>query len=93
MLEFLRYPLTYLVNFWSSTSPAPSRAHSQEHDTPSEEIFVSADDDIPRVHFDHVPVVDFSLAKTNPDAYYRRLRFVLEDVGFGVSPSLFLIVR
>ena len=87
MLEFLRSPLAYLDSFWRSTSPAPSCAQPQEHETPSEEICVSTDDDIGRGHFDHVPVVDFALAKTHPDAYYRRLRFVLEDVGFGVSPA------
>lgn len=41
----------------------------------------------PRRHkldFDEVPVIDFSLAESDPAAYYKQLQFALEDVGFGV---------
>jgi len=38
----------------------------------------------PRQNFDAVPVIDFSLAKSNPPEYFKQLKFALEDVGFGV---------
>ncbi|KIP07451.1 hypothetical protein PHLGIDRAFT_421226 [Phlebiopsis gigantea 11061_1 CR5-6] len=34
--------------------------------------------------FDAVPIIDFSLAETDPARYFEQLRFALEDVGFGV---------
>ncbi|KIP03659.1 hypothetical protein PHLGIDRAFT_229718 [Phlebiopsis gigantea 11061_1 CR5-6] len=37
-----------------------------------------------RQDFDAIPLVDFSLAQTDPAAYYAQLRHALEDVGFGV---------
>ncbi|KAG6877352.1 putative NRPS-like protein biosynthetic cluster [Termitomyces sp. T159_Od127] len=38
----------------------------------------------PRQDFDVVPIVDFSLADTNREEYFRQLSFALEDVGFAV---------
>ena len=34
--------------------------------------------------FDAVPIIDFSLAESDPAKYFEQLRFALEDVGFGV---------
>jgi len=39
----------------------------------------------PKADFDAVPVIDFSLAKTDRKAYFEQLKFAVEDVGFGVS--------
>jgi hypothetical protein len=39
----------------------------------------------PKADFDAVPVIDFSLAKTDRTAYFKQLKFAVEDVGFGVS--------
>jgi hypothetical protein len=38
-----------------------------------------------RQNFDEVPLIDFSQVTTDPDAYYKQLKFAMEDVGFGVS--------
>lgn len=38
----------------------------------------------PKQDFDLVPIVDFSLANTNREEYFRQLSFALEDVGFAV---------
>ncbi|KAF8079199.1 acetyl-CoA synthetase-like protein [Lyophyllum atratum] len=35
-------------------------------------------------NFEEVPIIDFALAKTDPEQYFEQLRFALEDVGFGV---------
>ncbi|RDB19399.1 Atromentin synthetase [Hypsizygus marmoreus] len=37
-----------------------------------------------KLNFEEVPIIDFSLAEKDPDAYFKQLRFALEDVGFGV---------
>jgi hypothetical protein len=39
----------------------------------------------PKADFDAVPVIDFSLAKTDRKVYFEQLKFAVEDVGFGVS--------
>ncbi|KAJ6566045.1 acetyl-CoA synthetase-like protein [Mycena capillaripes] len=41
-----------------------------------------------RMDFDEVPVIDFTLAKTDPARYYDQLRFALEDVGFLVFSNV-----
>ncbi|KAJ7141985.1 acetyl-CoA synthetase-like protein [Mycena filopes] len=41
-----------------------------------------------RMDFDEVPVIDFSLAKSDPDKYYAQLRYALEDVGFLVFSNV-----
>jgi thioesterase domain-containing protein len=41
-----------------------------------------------RMDFDEVPVIDFTLAKTDLAQYYAQLRFALEDVGFLVSVGI-----
>ncbi|KAJ7094323.1 acetyl-CoA synthetase-like protein [Mycena epipterygia] len=41
-----------------------------------------------RVDFDEVPVIDFTLAQTDPVQYYEQLRFALEDVGFLVFSNV-----
>lgn len=38
----------------------------------------------PKHNFDDIPIVDFALADTNPRAYFKQLKFALEDVGFAV---------
>ncbi|KAG5643505.1 putative secondary metabolism biosynthetic enzyme [Asterophora parasitica] len=35
-------------------------------------------------NFEEVPIIDFALAETDPEAYFQQLSFALEDVGFGV---------
>ena len=37
-----------------------------------------------KLDFDEVPIIDFSLAQSDPPRYYQQLKFALEDVGFGV---------
>ncbi|EIN08725.1 acetyl-CoA synthetase-like protein [Punctularia strigosozonata HHB-11173 SS5] len=39
-------------------------------------------------NFDEVPVIDFSLAESDPAKYYEQLRFALEDVGFLVFSNI-----
>jgi hypothetical protein len=39
----------------------------------------------PKVNVEAVPVIDFSLANTDREAYFKQLQFAVEDVGFGVS--------
>ncbi|KAJ7186458.1 acetyl-CoA synthetase-like protein [Mycena filopes] len=41
-----------------------------------------------RVDFDEVPVIDFSLAESDPDKYYAQLRYALEEVGFLVFSNV-----
>ncbi|KAF7346973.1 Acetyl-CoA synthetase-like protein [Mycena venus] len=41
-----------------------------------------------RMDFDEVPVIDFTLAKSDPAKYYAQLRFALEDVGFLVFSNV-----
>ncbi|KAF7346987.1 Acetyl-CoA synthetase-like protein [Mycena venus] len=41
-----------------------------------------------RMDFDEVPVIDFTLAKSDPVQYYAQLRFALEDVGFLVFSNV-----
>ncbi|KAF7371247.1 Acetyl-CoA synthetase-like protein [Mycena sanguinolenta] len=41
-----------------------------------------------RMDFDEVPIIDFTLAKTDPTQYYAQLRFALEDVGFLVFSNV-----
>ena len=38
-----------------------------------------------KADFDAVPVIDFALSKTDREAYFKQLKFAVEDVGFGVS--------
>ncbi|KZW02256.1 Clavaminate synthase-like protein [Exidia glandulosa HHB12029] len=38
--------------------------------------------------FEEVPVIDFTLAERDPEAYYKQLRFALEDVGFLVFSNI-----
>ncbi|KAG6853538.1 putative NRPS-like protein biosynthetic cluster [Blastosporella zonata] len=38
----------------------------------------------PKQDFEAVPIVDFALAETDPEAYFRQVSFALEDVGFAV---------
>ena len=38
----------------------------------------------PKADFDAVPVIDYSLAKTDRAAYLKQLKYAVEDVGFGV---------
>lgn len=38
-----------------------------------------------KADFSAVPVIDFSLATTNRELYFKQLKFAVEDVGFGVS--------
>ncbi|KAH9487379.1 putative NRPS-like protein biosynthetic cluster [Psilocybe cubensis] len=37
-----------------------------------------------RQNFDSVPIIDFSLSRSNPTDYFKQLKFALEDVGFGI---------
>ncbi|KAJ7210106.1 acetyl-CoA synthetase-like protein [Mycena pura] len=41
-----------------------------------------------RMDFDEVPVIDFTLAQSDPAKYYAQLRFALEDVGFLVFSNV-----
>ncbi|KAG6811380.1 putative NRPS-like protein biosynthetic cluster [Tricholoma furcatifolium] len=38
----------------------------------------------PKQDFDEVPIIDFALAESDPEEYFRQLSFALEDVGFAV---------
>jgi hypothetical protein len=46
-----------------------------------------------KADFDAVPVIDFSLATTDRELYFKQLKFAVEDVGFGVSGLIILSPR
>jgi hypothetical protein len=47
----------------------------------------------PKAGFDAVPVIDFSLATRDREAYFKQLKFAVEDIGFGVSILIHLLPR
>ncbi|KAF9469572.1 acetyl-CoA synthetase-like protein [Collybia nuda] len=42
----------------------------------------------PKLDFDEVPIIDFALAESDPETYFKQLSFALEDVGFGVFTNV-----
>jgi hypothetical protein len=44
-----------------------------------------------KADFDAVPVIDFALATTDREAYFKQLKFAVEDVGFGVGPITLIL--
>ncbi|KAF5385011.1 hypothetical protein D9615_001029 [Tricholomella constricta] len=73
----------HVVSFADKLRGALCRAESLFSKRPSPES-VQPRLPRPKQNFEEVPIIDFALAETDPDAYFRQLSFAMEDVGFGV---------
>ncbi|KAG6856817.1 putative NRPS-like protein biosynthetic cluster [Tephrocybe sp. NHM501043] len=73
----------HVISFAGKLREALERAH-QAHMKRLSSTLVQPSLPRPKQDFDAVPIVDFLLAETDPEEYFRQLSFALEDVGFAV---------